>query len=122
MNTSHSSSWRTLVAAVCLVTVLGGASWVLTDQGVNTPTAEYPIQAALPKSFLAHISIDGVAGSNSCRELAMAQLMEEPQMKQFMAPGLEMIDGLLAEEVAPMLEELGLTRTSLYRRIRKFGL
>ncbi|HGY91639.1 MAG TPA: hypothetical protein ENK43_10760 [Planctomycetes bacterium] len=104
MTRTKRSLGMTLAVVACLTLFLGGGAWVLTDDATHANAASFRIEAALPTDCLLHVSYDGVAGAKNCRNLALSQLWEEPQMKAFLQPAMEMLDAM-SEEMASELEQ-----------------
>ncbi|MCA9319622.1 MAG: hypothetical protein KDB53_02745, partial [Planctomycetes bacterium] len=102
------AAWKGIVATIALVTVISSSAWVLTDTGNSEVAPAFRIEAALPSDCLLHLSYDGVMAAKNCRSLALAQLWEEPQMKNFVKPGLSMLNEVTGEMEA-QLGEMGFT-------------
>ncbi len=103
----------TLAVAACLILFLGGGAWVLTDDSTHAEAGAFRIEAALPSDCLLHLSYDGVAGAKNCRNLALSQLWEEPQMKVFLAPVMEMLDAMSGEAAENLEQNTGLALSDL---------
>ncbi len=103
----------TLAAAALLTLFIGGGAWVLTDDATHAEAGSFRIEAALPTDCLLHVSYDGVAGAKNCRNLALSQLWEEPQMKAFLKPAMEMLDAMSEEMAGELEQNTGLSLSDL---------
>ena len=98
-----------LVALPAMLAVLAGGAWVLTDNSRTPEAPAFTIEHALPAAPLLHVSIDGREAKTKCRELALGKFWNDPQVKQFLAPVMPMVEGMLGEAEKELTNNTGMT-------------
>ncbi len=102
---------RTLALTALLVAVSGGS--YLLSEAVPAAGRAPGIEAALPGRVLAHLSIMGAVEASACRNLALADILNEPEVKAFTAQFQPLIERQLEEIRQGMHAELGFSLDDL---------
>ena len=97
----------TLGVLLCLIST---GAYVLTADQPNVSAAPvFQMEAALPADCLVHVSFAGADGCENANQLALAELMRDPQMERFLQPALEMAEMMGDEMMAEFEQKLGLS-------------
>ncbi|MFT7618191.1 MAG: hypothetical protein ACI97A_001832 [Planctomycetota bacterium] len=115
MNPNRKSrQWLNSIASVLvLLVVVGSGAWVLTDDETTAETSVYNPSSALPADVLFHLSYDGASGESKCRQLALAELWEEKQVKQFMSPVMNWANKMIDDASKDVAEDIGISPADL---------
>lgn len=115
MNPNRKSrQWLTNVASVLvLLVVVGSGAWVLTNDDTTAETTVYNPSSALPADVLFHVSYDGAAGERQCRQLALAELWEEKQVKEFVSPIVKWANEMIDEASKEVAQDIGISPADL---------
>ena len=100
---------RTFALLAALVGVLTTGAFVLTASEKRFEAKGGGIYDALPKDALVHFSFAGLKAGEDCKKTAVARIWNDPQMKEFMKPLLEMAGAMIDEQSEGMAKQLGLS-------------
>lgn len=88
-----------------LLLSVGATGFILAGPGDADPAPKTDVTALLPASTLLHIAIDGGPCEGHGQELALARILDEPEIQAFLAP-LEKPMRKMAEESSSKVEKM----------------
>lgn len=112
MNPTHISNSlvkRVFTLGVLLCLISTGAYVLTADQPEVSAAPSFQMESALPEGSLLHIAFSGAKGCENANQLALAELMRDPQMGRFMQPGLEMAEMMGEEMMAEFEQNMGIS-------------
>ena len=101
------------VTALLTAVVVGGGTW-LRETRVGPGRAAPGVEALLPEDTLIHLVIDGAACAKNGGELDLCRLGEEPEVRAFLKPLLEMLDRQMTRVDENLQEDLGIRLEEMF--------
>lgn len=96
------------IAFAAIALVLGSAAWMMTSADTSARPAPFLVEHALPEGSIVHLRFDGQVVERNWDQLALAQLMNDEQMKAFMEPIMQGVEGMLSEPMREIEDATGL--------------
>ena len=112
MNPTHTSNSlvkRVVTLGVLLCLISTGAYVLTADQPEVSAAPSFQMESALPEGCRLHLAFSGAKGCENANQLALAELMRDPQMERFLQPAMEMVEMMSEEMMGEFEENMGIS-------------